>query len=81
VWAFGLGSYTSACTSSGIQQNSQQRHFTLSLSSPIVLRCWLYHCCLSQGKCTFGARLTDEEVQQITQYVLEQAANNWQVQQ
>jgi hypothetical protein len=35
----------------------------------------------AQGKCTFGPRLTDEEVQQMTQYVLDQAANNWQPQQ
>lgn len=37
--------------------------------------------CAPKGKCTFGKRLTDEEVQQMTDYVLQQAANNWQVQQ
>jgi mono/diheme cytochrome c family protein len=35
----------------------------------------------AQGKCTFGPRLTDEEVQQMADYVLQQAANNWQAQQ
>eukprot|EP00882_Tetradesmus_deserticola_P011036 GHRQ01011671.1.p1 GENE.GHRQ01011671.1~~GHRQ01011671.1.p1 ORF type:complete len:218 (+),score=67.69 GHRQ01011671.1:1582-2235(+) len=37
--------------------------------------------CAPKGKCTFGPRLADEEVQQMTQYVLDQAANNWQAQQ
>jgi hypothetical protein len=41
----------------------------------------LLFCLHMQGKCTFGPRLTDEEVQQMAQYVLEQAANNWQAQQ
>lgn len=33
--------------------------------------------CSAQGKCTFAARLTDEEVQQLTQFVLERAAAGW----
>ncbi len=33
-------------------------------------------CCL-QGKCTFGPRLLDEEIQQLTDYTLEQAAAGW----
>ncbi len=31
----------------------------------------------AQGKCTFAARLTDEEVQALTQYVMSQAAAGW----
>ena len=33
--------------------------------------------CSAQGKCTFAARLTDEEVQQLTRFVLERAAAGW----
>ena len=33
--------------------------------------------CSAQGKCTFAARLTDEEVQQLTQFVLDRAAAGW----
>ncbi len=30
-----------------------------------------------QGKCTFGPRLPDEDVQRLSQYVLDQAAVKW----
>lgn len=30
-----------------------------------------------RGQCTFTARLSDEEVRQLSDYVLEQAANGW----
>lgn len=30
-----------------------------------------------QGKCTFGPRLPDEEIQQLADYTLEQAAAGW----
>ena len=30
-----------------------------------------------QGKCTFAARLTDNQINELTQYVLEQAATGW----
>lgn len=31
----------------------------------------------AQGKCTFGPRLSDEEIEQLSQYVAEQAAADW----
>lgn len=31
-----------------------------------------------QGQCTFGPRLSDEEVQDLVQYVQDKAANGWQ---
>jgi cytochrome c6 len=33
--------------------------------------------CQPKGKCTFGKRLTDGEIQDLTQYVLNQAAAGW----
>ena len=30
-----------------------------------------------QGKCTFGKRLSDDDVQRLTQYVLERADADW----
>ena len=30
-----------------------------------------------QGKCTFGSRLSDDDVQRLTQYVLERADADW----
>ncbi|EIE22508.1 hypothetical protein COCSUDRAFT_83465, partial [Coccomyxa subellipsoidea C-169] len=30
-----------------------------------------------QGKCTFGPRLSDEEIQRLSQYVVDQAAADW----
>eukprot|EP00891_Asterochloris_glomerata_P004060 jgi/Astpho2/4060/Aster-x1196 len=30
-----------------------------------------------QGKCTFGKRLSDDDLQRLTQYVLERAAADW----
>eukprot|EP01024_Parvocaulis_polyphysoides_P061794 TRINITY_DN689_c0_g1_i1.p5 TRINITY_DN689_c0_g1~~TRINITY_DN689_c0_g1_i1.p5 ORF type:complete len:161 (-),score=18.92 TRINITY_DN689_c0_g1_i1:528-1010(-) len=34
--------------------------------------------CAPKGKCTFGKRSSDEEIQQLGGYVLEEAKNNWQ---
>ncbi|DBA67487.1 TPA: hypothetical protein ACH3X2_001767 [Trebouxia sp. C0005] len=33
--------------------------------------------CTPRGKCTFGPRLSDEDVQRLSQYVLDQAAVKW----
>ncbi|BDA40374.1 probable cytochrome c6 [Coccomyxa sp. Obi] len=33
--------------------------------------------CTPKGKCTFGPRLSDEEIQRLSQYVVEQAAADW----
>ncbi|DBB04100.1 hypothetical protein WJX77_004455 [Trebouxia sp. C0004] len=33
--------------------------------------------CMPRGKCTFGPRLSDEDVQRLSQYVLDQAAVKW----
>jgi cytochrome c6 len=35
--------------------------------------------CTPKGACTFGARFTDEEVERVAKYVLEQAKNGWKV--
>ena len=33
--------------------------------------------CQPKGKCTFGKRLTDNEIQDLTKFVLDQAASGW----
>eukprot|EP00879_Flechtneria_rotunda_P027058 GHRR01028919.1.p2 GENE.GHRR01028919.1~~GHRR01028919.1.p2 ORF type:complete len:163 (+),score=42.85 GHRR01028919.1:171-659(+) len=33
--------------------------------------------CAPKGKCTFGPRLTDEEIHDLSQYVLKRAADDW----
>jgi len=33
--------------------------------------------CTPRGKCTFAARLSDVEVQELSDYVLQQASNGW----
>ena len=38
------------------------------------------HCPRLQGACTFGPRLSDAEVQELTDFVLERAAAGWKVQ-
>ena len=41
---------------------------------------FLHLSCLSdclQGKCTFGPRLSDEDIQRLSKYVLDQAAVKW----
>lgn len=35
------------------------------------------HLPVVQGRCTFGPRLSDEEIQRLSQYVVEQAAADW----
>lgn len=34
-------------------------------------------CCAVQAQCTFGPKLSDEEVQELVQYVQDQAAAGW----
>ncbi|CAL5224974.1 g7748 [Coccomyxa viridis] len=33
--------------------------------------------CTPKGKCTFGPRLSDDEIQRLSHYVLQQAGSDW----
>lgn len=50
----------------------------------MLAQCQAIHRCLVdngpqmlQGKCTFGPRLPAEDIQRLSQYVLDQAAVKW----